>query len=193
MTENRKRGLMITDVSDHRKILSIIFNHFRLNSKSYGFSPWINSILFALPRLSFVPCFLLSYLTCRYGELKQVSMADLKSDDAFIVSSSKSKHKRVIPAFAPDLITQLSTINDDTQIHVSSYSQIKKNISESRHFNIPKTDKSIQDCTHIFRHLQATWWMENNVDKSDISYRLGHTNPRTMEQYIHDEYKLFNV
>jgi integrase len=45
--------------------------------------------------------------------------------------------------------------------------------------------KNILDCTHIFRHIEASWMNAQKIPLSDISYKLGHESDKSTSKYIH--------
>jgi len=138
-----------------------------------------------LPPLSFVPAFLQIYTLSRYNELWQILLCDIRERLPIEIRSSKSKHVRLIdplPFYKPDL---LHSIDPRTFVSVISYDKYKMDIKKVKGFLGLTQDIGILDCTHIFRHIEATFKSSRGDDHKSISNQLGHSNPKTTLKYIH--------
>jgi len=180
-----QRSLTIQDMNRHRRLYNYIFLLYRNTSIKKDFCPVTNQILLTLPKLSFVPCFFLSYCLCRYNELFQISIEDIKQNSSIKIKSSKSKHIKLLnslPLYKPVL---LRSIDLKTFISVVSYDKLKMDILKTcRLLDIPK-QKGLLDATHLFRHIEASWLSENKVPLEQISYKLGHESNSSTSKYIH--------
>lgn len=182
--------ISIADVKRHRLLANWLLQLYRGRGKEFNFSPLTRDIFAKLPPLCFSASFLLAYLKCRFSELSQIKITDLKNGLPFEIKSSKSSHIRHIkpfPLFKKDI---LLNIPNKTPVVLVSYNQLKMSIRRARaevfKFHVP----DIQDCTHIFRHLEASHLRFQKVPMIDISYKLGHLNPKTTSRYIHKEFLL---
>jgi len=177
--------LTIQDVQRYRRLLNYITLIYRNTPIKKSFSPLSCSILNLLPPLSFVPAFFQVYTLARYNELSQISIDLLKSREPIVIKSSKSKHIRSIlplPVYKPSL---LGSLDPKTFISVSSYDKYKNDIIKAKRYLGLTQEIGILDCTHIFRHIEATFMSLKGIDKKLISYRLGHSNLSTTDKYIH--------
>lgn len=182
----RRLDVTISDITRHRRLLNYIKMYYRRFFRQLDFSPKSHAILQTVSSLSFVPCFFLCYSCCRISELNQISVSLIKSRSPIQIKSSKSSHTRSINGFLDFKNKTLLSVPDNSEILVISYDQLKLSIKSARSIcNIYLPDRAL-DCTHVFRHLQASYWSSQNIDINTISYRLGHLNNKTTYTYIHD-------
>jgi len=184
-------SLTIQDINKHRRLL----NYFQLYTRHSGFinkhSPLSLAILKTLPNLSFVPAFIQIWTGCRYNEIFQVRIEDIKSNNSIEIKSSKSKNKKLIPPlslFRPNL---LRSIDISTPICVSSYDKYKNDIIKAKSLLELFFPQNILDCTHVFRHIEASFLHSRNCSLSEISDYLGHDSNKTSSSYIHDFKEFF--
>lgn len=182
---HNRSTLTIQDMNRHRMLLNYLLRLYAISGIAHQISPTSNSILCRLPNLSFVPAFFQVWTLCRYGELDQIRMQDVKSNMPFVIRSSKSKHVRTVPPLPmrqPSILRQLSL---QTKINVNGYDAYSDSLIRV------KKDIGLEllpghlDLTHIFRHLEASWMFLHGVPVPDISYKLGHIIDKTTQQYIH--------
>jgi len=183
----RRLSVSISDIQKHRRLLNYIKLYYRRNYGSFNFSPHIYNILNSIPSLSFVPSFFLAYTLCRINELVQINVPVIKKLKPFEIHSSKSSHIRSVPGFSPYKIKTLNAVDDCTLLMVISYDSLKNSIKSSRDALNIFIPGSGLDCTHIFRHLQASFLSSQGVPIDEISYKLGHMIEKTTHQYIHKE------
>ncbi len=181
----RRLNLNIHDITKHRRLLNYLQLYYRRNHSTFGFAPEIHQILKLVPSLCFVPSFLLAYTCCRVNELKQIPLTFIKGSGALTLVSSKGGHKRQIPPFNPYKDKLLQSIDPKTLIIVVSYDHLRNSIAKARDRAGISIGDDHQDCTHIFRHLQATFMRSKGVEVDDISAHLGHFRKSTTYQYIH--------
>lgn len=175
------------DIMMHRRLLNYIHRYYIHNFTSLDFSPNIHKILEFIPSLCFVPCFFLAYTLCRYNELSQITIKDIRGGSPFEIKSSKSKHIRTVPALFHFKLPALRQINPSTKLIVIGYDHLRNGIIQSRSRNNIQLPKTSLDVTHIFRHLQSSYLFSIGVPVSDISYKLGHETDKTTMQYIHED------
>ncbi len=154
----RRLSVTINDITRHRRLLNYVKMYFSRFSGHLKFAPEVYSILRSLNSLSFVPCFFLAYSCCRISELNQITVPILKSRTPFDLLSSKSSHVRSIPGFSDFKVKTLLSIPDDASLLVISYDQLKLSIKSARIKNNISLPDGKLDCTHLFRHLQASYW-----------------------------------
>lgn len=185
LTARQPITLTIQDITRHRRLLNYIQLLYRHTSLKKSFSPLSCQILQLLPPLSFVPAFFQIYTLCRYNELAQLPIELIKSREPLIIKSSKSKHKRTVDPLPVFKYNLLGSLDPRTYISVVSYDKYKSDIKKSkRYLNLPEKI-GILDCTHIFRHIEATFKFSKGVEKKQIGYLLGHSNIKTTDSYIH--------
>jgi len=154
-----------------------------------GFSPTTNQILCSLPTLSFVPAFLQAYTLCRFNELEQISILTIKTASPILIVSSKGEHTRLVPSFPVFMTPTLQALDPKTKILVISYDKYKHDVKVSLKFTNFSYEENILDCTHIFRHLEASWKYSQGIKVSHISKLLGHKSVKTTGKYIHKEWR----
>lgn len=179
-------SLTMQDITRHRRLL----NYFQLYYRHSGFinehSPLSLAILHSLPPLSFVPAFIQIWTGCRYNEIFQVPIDAIKTNSSFTIQSSKSKYKKEIPALKLYKPNQLRSLDPRTSVSVCSYDKYKEDIRKCKiHLDI-QLPKNILDCTHIFRHIEASFYNSRGRDLKYISDYLGHGSDKTTLSYIHD-------
>ena len=184
-----KINISLNDIHSYRILYGVLLSFFRANNWKDDFSPVSIQIVDNLPLLSFVPAFLQLWTLCRYCELTQIKIQDIKKSHDITISSSKSDHTRVMPKISPVDPVQLQTIKDKTKVSVVSYDSYKNSIKEVKAQLGLSFDESILDCTHIFRHLEASFLFNRGVSVPDISYKLGHILDKTTLEYIHKDWK----
>ena len=183
----RRLSVDISDITRHRRFINYMKMYYRRHRSSLMFSPEIHMILDSVNSLSFIPSFFLAYSLCRINELSQITIPIIKSLTPITIKSSKSAHIRQIPPLVPYKIKALQGVPDNVDIMVISYDSLKNSIAGARdrcHIHIPG---SALDCTHIFRHLQASFLFSMGHSLPDISDKLGHLNNKTTLTYIHEK------
>jgi hypothetical protein len=181
----RRLNVSQVDIYRSRRLLNYMKCYYRRYATSIGFSPSTYAILESLPSLSFVPSFFLAYTLCRINELEQVTVALLKSHQPIEIHSSKSDHIRQVPPLELFKPRDLQSVTDNTMIMAITYDSLKTSIRTCKnHLNISLPSGCL-DCTHIFRHLEATHMCDQHVPLSTISYKLGHKLENTTLKYIH--------
>ena len=181
----RRISVDIQDITRHRRLVNYFKQYYHRYLTGDRLSRETHLLLNSVPTLSYVPCLLLAYTLCRFNELSQLSIEILKSFENFEIKSSKSSHIRTIPHFEHFKDDFLIALDNDTQLLVISYDSLRNSIRSARvRNNIDLPEKSL-DCTHIFRHLEASFMAKNGVPIDDISYKLGHISNKTTYQYIH--------
>ncbi|MBA7577307.1 hypothetical protein ES708_19156 [subsurface metagenome] len=176
--------LTIQDMHRHRQLLNYLLQLYINAGISNQISPESSMVLGGLTNLSFVPAFFQVWTLCRYGELNQIRMEDVKSNSPFVIRSSKSKHVRTVPALPfrqPAILRQLSL---QTKLNVSGYDAYSDSLARVKKILGLELLPGHLDCTHIFRHLEASWMFDQGIPISDISYKLGHLSDQTTHQYI---------
>jgi len=197
-TKRRNRGqvthaykmsmdISIVDITLHRRLYGYLITLFRDGCFKKTISPLSHSLLSNIATLAFVPAFLQAYTCCRFCELEQIGVHNIKTHSPFVIHSSKSDHVRSVPPVPLQQLPQLRKINPATKIMVISYDSYKNSIKKSKHTLKIIEIKGILDCTHIFRHIEASWQHSQGVDLADISNHLGHVSHSTTRTYIHKE------
>jgi len=182
----RKKQYNRNDIHRYLKLQNYFKRMWLESGIQKSISPQSNMILSSLPSLSFVPAFLQVWTMCRFNELGQISISDIKNNKKILINSSKSDHSRIVPRFPRYNMQQLRLISSKTLILVISYTAYKKAITKARNYLHIETPKGILDCTHIFRHFEASWLHSENISIHDISYMLGHSTDQATKQYIHN-------
>lgn len=183
-----RQHITLHDVTMHRQLFGYLKILFREGCFKDAIAPLNLDILDHLPTLNFVPGLLQAYTCCRYSELRQITIHIIKKNDPFVIKSSKSEHVRSLPGFPISHPEQLRLLNPRTKVLVVSYDNYVNSIKfAKKQCNITHID-DILDCTHIFRHIQASWMSSRGVPLADISYSLGHLNNSTTKQYTHKEW-----
>lgn len=181
----KRLNLTIHDITRHRRLLNYIKIYYRRHHSMLGFSPSVLCLLDKMPNLCFVPCFFQAYTLCRICELDQISIQMLKSASPFKILSSKSSHLRSIPPLLPYKKKTLQAVDNNALLMVVSYDHLRNAIKHTRDLLHIKIGDNALDCTHIFRHLQATFLFDQGYSIEDISYKLGHKINKTSRCYIH--------
>jgi len=179
-------SLTINDVTRHRRLLNYLLLYSRHSGFKNEICPYSWAILNTVPPLSFVPAFIQIWTGCRYNEIFQVLIDDIRCNNPVLINSSKSKNKKYIPQlhlYKPNL---LRSLDPATSVCVTSYDKYKNDIIKAKNFHKIQVPKNILDATHIFRHLEASWKSNLNLPLSDISSYLGHDSDKTTLSYIHD-------
>jgi len=184
---HRRLNVTTQDIACYRTLLNYLLCLYRSGSFKTLISPLSRILLDNLSTLSFVPGLLQAYTCCRFNELDQIGVHIIKTNSPFIIKSSKSDHIRSIRRLPLQREPQLRNISSASRILIVSYDSYKNSIKKSKNrfdiFNI----KGILDCTHIWRHLEASWMAEQKIPIAEISYRMGHLCDQTTLQYIHEE------
>lgn len=183
------QNISLNDIHKYRILFGVISNFFRSNSWKGIFSPVTIDILNNLPLLSFVPAFFQVWCLCRFSEIKQISVQDIKKFNNFEIKSTKSTFVKSVDHLPILLLNNVKSIKDRTKILVVSYDSYKNSIKECLNILNFLPKKNIQNCTHIFRHLEASFLYSRGVPVPDISYKLGHQNENTTLEYIHKEWR----
>jgi len=182
----RRLSVNISDITSHRRLLNYLKIYYRRHLTQLDFSPHTNMILSHVSSLSFVPCFLLAYSLCRINELGQISVPLIKSGSPFKIISSKGGTTRLVDPFRMYKKSTLAAVPNSTLLIVVSYDSLRSSIISCRNRNNIKLPPGVLDCTHIFRHLEASWMHHKGHDLEVISYKLGHKMEKTTLQYIHE-------
>lgn len=185
----RRLTLTLHDIQRHRRLANYLLRLYRYTGIAKTFSPITNQILCSLPTLSFVPAFLQAYTLCRFNELEQINLSDIKTAACMTIISSKGEHTRSVPAFPVFKAPTLRSLDPKTKIIVISYDKYKHDIKVCLRFTHFVYQENILDCTHIFRHLEASWKFQQGSKISDISKLLGHKSVKTTGKYIHKTWK----
>lgn len=183
-------NITIRDIHNHRVLQNYLKRIWLDSGIQTTISPESNRILRSLPNLAFVPALIQVWTLCRFNELKQISISDIKSNKSFEIQSSKSAHRRIIPSFPCGSPLQRKRLSNQTLIIAVSYDSFKDSIKKAKNIINLSYVKGILDCTHIFRHLEATWLHKEGLPLEQISYRLGHLNNETTKKYIHSNKEL---
>jgi len=184
-----KQNISLNDMHSYRILFRILITLWRGKDWKGDFSPVSIDILNNLPLLSFVPAFLQLWTLCRFSELKQIKIKDIKAGGSFVIHSTKSDNVKTafpLPFISPQ---ELKSIKDKTKIVVVSYDSYKDSIIRVKDSIGFSPVENIKDCTHIFRHLEASFLSHRGASISDISYKLGHSNEKTSLEYIHQEWR----
>ncbi len=174
----------IQDMNRHRMLLNYLLLLYANSGITDQISPVSNMILRDISHLSFVPAFFQVWTLCRFGELEQIKIQDVKTNSYFEIHSSKSKHIRLIPRLPlrqPAILRQLSL---QTKLNVTGYDAYSDALTRVKKRIGLELLPGHLDCTHIFRHLEASWMYDQGVPISEISYKLGHIIDKTTHQYI---------
>lgn len=182
---NCSESITIQDVQRHRRLYNYLLLYWRNNRLSLNFPEPSDIILHYVPQLCFVPCFLLAYTCCRFGELKQIKISDILNRQVININSSKSKHTRQIPALSDFKPAIRMSIDPNTLVYVISYDHLKNTIHKAKKRGKLPPIPSALDVTHVFRHYEATYLNSKGLDIDSISERLGHLNRATTLKYIH--------
>lgn len=181
----RRLSVTPSDIASHRRLLNYLKLYYWHHKKQLGFSPWTCSILDSVANLSFVPCFLLAWSLIRINEIKQLSVVGLKSRQPIRIKSSKSSHVRFLEPLDSFKLKLLLSVPDNTHLMVISYDSLKSQIKSARLLHKIVLEGNAHSCTHIFRHLEATWMHRQGVPIDCISKCLGHNLNKTTRQYFH--------
>jgi len=183
----RRLNVTTGDIASNRRLCNYLKLYLRRYASFHNFSPLTFKILNSVPSLAFVPCFVLAWTLIRINEIEQIDIPGLKSLSDISIKSSKSDHiKSVSPLHSYKLKT-LNAVPNNTRILVISYDSLKNSIKSARSQHKIVIGDSALDCTHIFRHLEASWMFKCGLDLNIISARLGHKLNLTTKQYIHKE------
>ena len=187
---HQRLDISIVDITLHRRLYSYLISLFMDGCFKNQISPLSHSILGGLPSLAFVPGLLQAYTCCRYCELSQIGVHLIKTNSPFVIKSSKSDHIRSENRFSLQHPDQLRRINPATKILVISYDSYKNSIIKAkRPFKFIQI-MDILDCTHIWRHIEASWQYSRGVALADISNHLGHVSHSTTQKYIHRDWEV---
>ena len=178
-------GITIQDVQKHRRLYNYLLQYWRHNMRDLNFPIPTDVILHCVPQLCFVPCFLLAHTCCRFGELRQIKISDIRNRKMIQIESSKGKHTRLIPSLSDFNPRLRESIDPKTLVRVVSYDHLKNAIQKAKHRGKLPSIPSILDSTHVFRHYEATHLHSQGFDIDLISERLGHLNKETTLKYIH--------
>jgi len=183
-----KINITLHDIHAHRILFSLIKKFWLTYPGTKYFSPISVEILNNLPLLSFVPAFFQLWTLCRFCELKQIKISSIKNSANFDILSSKSDHQRSVPFLPLDPPEEVRKIKDKTKLIVVSYDSYKDSIIRAKTTIGFSPAAGILDCTHIFRHLEASFLYKKGVSLSNISYKMGHLHDKTTLEYIHKDW-----
>ena len=183
-----RQHVVMSDVQSHRRLLNWFRLYYRAHQSILGLSPLSHKIIQSVSSLSFVPTFLLAWSLCRVNELHQIDVQGLKSFERILLISSKGGHERYLAPFQKFKLPLLRSVPDNTCINILSYDALARQIKSARIRNNIELPGNQLDCTHIFRHIEASWAFHLGIPIDDISYMLGHKMNETTRKYIHDIY-----
>jgi len=183
----RRLNVTTGDVASNRRLCNYLKIYLRRYASFHNFSPLTLKILNSVPSLAFAPCFVLAWTLIRINEISQIDLPGLKSLSDILIKSSKSDHIKTVSPLHSYKIKTLNAVPNHTRILVISYDSLKNSIKSARSQHDIVIGNSALDCTHIFRHLEASWMFKCGVDPHTISSRLGHKMDATTRQYIHKD------
>lgn len=183
----RRLNVTSGDIASNRRLCNYLKLYFRRYASFHNFSPLTCKILNSVPHLSFAPCFILAWTLIRINEIEQINLPVIKSLTTFKIQSSKSDHIKFISPLLPFKLKTLNAVPNYTRILVISYDSLKNSIKSARSQHNIQIGNSALDCTHIFRHLEASWMSKQKRDIAYISAKLGHKIHKTSLQYIHKD------
>jgi len=180
-------NVSMADITRHRRLYGYLITLFRNGCFRSSISPLSHDLLENISTLSFVPGLLQAWTCCRFCELKQIGIQNIMTNSPFVIKSSKSDHIRSVNRLPLQQLPQFRKLNPSTKILVVSYDSYKNSIKQARRRLQMVKIKSILDCTHIWRHFEASWKFSQGVSLANISNCLGHVSDQTTRGYIHPE------
>lgn len=182
------RSLLITRavLNSHRRIFNCFKEAVIEASHNQFIDPLSPLIINRLNYLAIVPCSLLSLFSCRWSELDQFDLMSLRTKKRLGLQQPKTNKKRWVDNSY--LYSHLSNIDEPDKLPLvaCTYDFVRIQIKKVKiGFNVC-FEKKVQDETHIFRHLTASYMAHLGCNLSDISKRLGHQKEESTLGYIHD-------
>ena len=179
--------ISMADITRHRRLYGYLITLFRNGCFKKSISPLSHQLLENISTLTFVPGLLQAWTCCRFCELKQIGIQNIMTNSPFVIKSSKSDHIRSVNRLPLQQLPQLRKLNPSTKILVVSYDSYKNSIKQARRRLKMIKINGILDCTHVWRHFEASWQFSQNVPLANISHCLGHVSDKTTLGYIHPE------
>ena len=165
-------------VTKVRRAIPIMATHLAIDPLSVR-------ILGEVPPRSLVPAWLLAWTRCRWSELAQIDVRDIREGRPMhlrAVKGSKPRHAPKLPLLAQ---RHLASISPATPLCTVRYDTLIQDIDLARHAAHVYLPEGAKDKTHLFRHLWASWRAAHGASIEAIADGLGHRSTDSTLHYVH--------
>lgn len=135
--------------------------------------------------IHWLPAILLALSSCRFSDLKKISLGDIKAGRLQLLLEGKTGELRVLENLHLGEREQDVKLNEGARLMYTNYGSLKEAIQRSTPREVRKVLKGKYDGTHIFRHLRASFMFFRGVKEEEIQRVFNHKSRKTTQHYIH--------
>lgn len=147
--------------------------------------PVTMGIVLDTQRLAKLQVNILAATTLRWKELKTLDLRWFLSGSSQRCKQYKTDSYRSIPGLSSPIWLETPDWNETMSFQRLAYDAVRRAIIKATPDHIKRKLADVNDSTHIFRHLRASWMHLHGSSVDEIADFFGHANTESTEAYIH--------
>jgi integrase len=189
----RTTRIIITKMQvDHTRSLAAPVNLAAAKAYIDGYlDPYSYHTILGLAPIYRVPAFFLAYFRCRWSEVVNMRALDVLDNTTLTIHQPKTGADKYMPTRHIKRALEECRWNHAANIVVVSHPAMATRLQQQLHASGVMLPPGCKRSTHAFRHIYASWADAQGVPKETITQELGHTNPASLQSYIHPCSQIF--
>lgn len=143
-------------------------------------------LVLAIGRMETGEASLLAWGAFRYKELDQIDVRSWAGGQNINIRQTKTDQPRGVTGISTDDRLEFSDVEVTESMRIVNYDSLHYAIANSMPIRLREVLSGCQNKTHVFRHLRASWMLQQGSKLYQIQKFFGHKNSESTEQYIHE-------